>query len=986
MNPLLLARRAARPELRMRRSSLTLPFRIFGIVLIFILVCADVLSAQSGTGAVHGQVTDPSGAAVPDATVEVTSEAGKASTTKSGRDGTYQVRGLAPGKYTVKAGAKGFQEYQSDEIQLAEGQTQKIDIPLSIAVEQQKVEVTAEAGTQLSVSPENNASTIVISGKDLDELSDDPDQLQSDLEALAGPSVGPNGGQMYIDGFTAGQLPPKSSIREIRINSNPFSAEYDKLGYGRIEIFTKPGTDKFHGQATLIGNDSAFNSRSPYLGSALLPGYDTIQFNGDFGGPLNRKASFDINGQYRDIHNVSVVSAQTALPPAPLLTEAVPNPRTRVNIAPRLDYQLSTNNTLTVRYQYYRDQQTNDAVGQYTLPQAGYNILTTEHTVQLSDTQVIGSRIVNETRFQFLGDASSQLPLSTAPSIIVPFEFQEGGSNLGSIINHQNHFELQNYTSIALGKHVLKFGARLRDLQETDDVTANFNGTFTFPSLAAFEANAPIQFSITTGNPAASSNLFDAGLYIQDDWRWRPNVTISTGLRFESQNHIANHADFAPRFGLAWGLGQGRSQAPKMVLRAGWGIFYDRFSNDLILQAERQNGVLQQEYVVTNPAFYPTIPPISVLQSAQTGIPTVYRIQPNLHAPYTMQTALSLERQVSRSVNMTLSYVNSLGNDQLLANNINAPLPGTYIVGDQTSGIRPNGILENIYQYESAGIFRQNQLIVNFNVRSGTRLTLNGYYSLNFANADTGGAGSFPSNPYDILADYGRAAYDIRDRAFFGGTIVLPKGFRLNPFTIYNSGMPFNVTVPLDLLGTSILNDRPALVSSATCPTVEVTGPNILCTQLGTFTTEPAAGQKLIPINNYVGPSQFTFNLRLSKTFGFGSPKEVAGGAGSGQNGGFGRGGPGVPGGGGPGGGGGRGGGRGYGGGGGPFGGAAASGQRYSLTLSINARNLFNLVNPSTPAGNLGSQRFDTSNSLAGGAFGNAAAVRMIQLQAQFTF
>ena len=152
--------------------------------------------------------------------------------------------------------------------------------------------MTAEGGAQLSVSPENNAGAIVLSGKDLDQLSDDPDQLQSDLEALAGPSVGPNGGQMYIDGFTAGQLPPKSSIREIRINQNPFSAEYDKLGYGRIEIFTKPGTDQLHGQFTVIGNDSAFNSRSPFLGTAPLPGYDTVQFNGSVGGPLSKKASF----------------------------------------------------------------------------------------------------------------------------------------------------------------------------------------------------------------------------------------------------------------------------------------------------------------------------------------------------------------------------------------------------------------------------------------------------------------------------------------------------------------------------------------------------------------------------------------------------------------------------------------------------------------------------------------------------------------------
>src|SRR3984885_4025242 len=944
---------------------------------IAVLFCVAGLIAQTTTGTLHGQVTDPSGAAVPGATVVVTSDSGHTATAKSGRDGGYEVPGLAPGTYTATVNAKGFQEFNSDKIKIAAGQTQKLDLPLTIEEEHQKVEVQAEGGAQLSVSPENNASAVVLKGSDLDALSDDPDELQSDLEALAGPSVGPNGGQMYIDGFTAGQLPPKSSIREIRINQNPFSAEYDKLGYGRIEIFTKPGTDQFHGQFTLIGNDSAFNSRSPYLGTANLPGYDTVQFNGDFGGPLSKKASFTVDGQYRDINNVAVVSAQLMAPPAPLFTAAVTNPRTRINFAPRLDYQVSTNNTLTVRYQYYRDNESNQGVGQYTLASAGYGILTTQNTLQLSDTQVFGSKIVNETRFQYLDDASYQTPNSLAPAVIVPFEFQSGGSSLGNIIDHQKHYELQNYTSIAFGKHFLKFGGRFRDLQETNRATSNFNGTFIFPSLAAFKTSEPIQFSLVTGVPSVSSNLLDSGLYIQDDWRWRPNVTISAGLRFESQNQISNLADWAPRFGIAWGIGQGKSQSPKTVLRAGWGIFYDRFTNDLVLQAERQNGILQQEYIVTDPTFYPNIPPISTLQSSDTSVPTIYKIQPNLHAPSTRQTAVPLERQLSRVVNITVSYVNSIGNDQLLTNNINAPLPGTFIIGDPTSGTRPNGILENIYEYESAGIFRQNQLITNFNVRAGTKLTLNGYYSLNFANSDTGGPTSFPSNPYDILADYGRSSYDTRDRLFLGGTVSLPKGFRLNPFMIFNSGTPFNVTVPLDLLGTSILNDRPALVSTTSCPTVQTAGTNILCTQLGTFNTLPTAGGALIPINNYGGPSQFTFNLRVSKTFGFGAPKEGPANPGGGgrPQGPFGRGGAGGQGGGGR-------------GGGGPNfgGGGASSGQRYSLTLSVQARNLFNIVNPSTPAGNLGSQRFDTSNALAGGAFGNASAVRVIQLQAQFSF
>ena len=942
-------------------------------VLLLAVICASGTRGQDNTATLHGQVTDPSGAAIPNASVHVVGPNQNA-TAQTGRNGSYEVKGLSPGSYTVKADASGFHEYEKDAVGVAAGQNLKLDLPLSIQTEEEKVQVTAEGGEQLSVSPENNAGAIVISGKDLDQLSDDPDQLQSDLQALAGPSVGPNGGQMYIDGFTAGQLPPKSSIREVRINQNPFSAEYDKLGYGRIEIFTKPGTDQLHGQLMVIGNDSPFNSRSPFLGTAELPGYDTFQFNGNVGGPLSKRASFFVDTQYRDINNVSVVNAQIEPVPAPFFTEAVSNPRTRVNIAPRLDYQVSTNNTLTVRYQYYRDNIGNDAVGQYTLPSSGYNLLTTENTLQISDTQVIGANIVNETRFQYIHDGSNQNPQSTAPTVIVPYEFQGGGSNLGTILDRENHYELQNYTSIAFGKHLLKFGVRVRDLQETNTATSNFNGTFTFPTLAAYLANQPIQFNLTTGNSVAAADLIDAGLYVQDDWRWRPNVTISAGLRFETQNHMPDHGDFAPRLGLAWGIGQGKSAAPKTVLRAGWGIFYDRFTNDLVLQAERQNGTTEQEYIVTNPSFYPNIPSVSQLQTFQTGVPTIYRIQPNLHAPFIMQTAVSLERQVSKSTKVTLSYINSRGFDELLTNNINAPLPGTYIVGDRTSGVRPNGNLENIYEYESAGIFRQNQLIANVNVRAGSRLTLAGYYSLNYADSDTSGPGSFPSNPYDIMANYGRAAFDVRNRAFFGGTVYLPKNFRLNPFMVAASGTPFNVTVPLDLLGTSILNDRPALVSPTTCPSVTPTGTNILCTQLGTFNTIPVPGQPVIPMNDYTGPALFTFNLRLSKTFGFGTKKETDGGTGpggfgpvGGEFGRIGRGGRGGR-------------------GGGIFGGPAASNQRYSLTFSVNARNVFNIVNVSAPAGNLGSQKFDTSNSLAAGAFGNGAAVRVIQLQAQFNF
>ena len=367
-------------------------------VIVVLLLALSTAWAQT-PGSFRGQVTDPSGAAITGATVVMTPATGSPIAVQSNAQGLYEFKALAAGKYSLTLVAQGFSLYENDNVVIAD-QPLRLNVAMAIEVEAQKVQVSDTAPT-VDVNPANNAGAIVISGKELEALPDDPDELQSDLEALAGPSAGPNGGQMYIDGFTAGQLPPKSSIREIRINQNPFSAEYDKLGYGRIEIFTKPGTDKYHGQVFVIGNDSAFNTNTPF-GGGPEPGYDTVQFNGNIGGPIGKKASFFFNVEHRNINELSAINApildsslnQTTL------AETIPNPRTRTNLSQRFDWAVTKNNTLTARYQYYHDTETNDGAGTSTLPSQGYNSLSTEHTLQISDTQVIGTKVVNETRFQ----------------------------------------------------------------------------------------------------------------------------------------------------------------------------------------------------------------------------------------------------------------------------------------------------------------------------------------------------------------------------------------------------------------------------------------------------------------------------------------------------------------------------------------------------------------------------------------------------------
>ena len=960
-------------------------------------------SAQTNVGAIHGIVTDPSNAVVAGASVIVTGADGSVLSATTTQQGTFDLKGVAPGKYKVEIFAKGFTPFSLADVQVTDGQIQQVNAALEIEVQQQQGAVTDQPGA-VDVSPENNAGAIVINGAALDALPDDPDELQTDLTALAGPSAGPNGGQFYIDGFTAGQLPPKASIREIRINSNPFSAQYDKVGYGRVEIFTKPGTDKWHGGFSVNANASGLNTRNPFFDSedaagAEFPAYHSVQYTGNIGGPLSKKASFFFTAEVRDINDLDIVNAQivnaaNAIVP---FSAAVPNPRTRDNIGPRLDYALSKTNTLTVRYQYYRDKQDNDGVGQFVLPDAGYNILSTEQTVQIGDTQIFGTKVVNETRFQFLREDSNQVPLSTTPSIIVPLSFTEGGSSGGTTRDTTNHYELQNYTSIQFDKHFLKFGARLREATDNNFSTAGFNSSYTFASIEAFQQTmlnplmpTAAQYSITgspvangVANPFASASEFDIGLYVEDDWRVRPNITLSYGLRFESQNDINNHANWAPRLGFAWGIGGGKT-APKTVLRAGFGIFYDRFAESNVLETNRFNGENLAQFTVTNPTFF-SATPVQVIPGPTTFL-TKYQIDPNFRAPYVMQTAISLERQLTKTANMTVSYLNSRGWDQLFQNNLNTPTSNVifpYYL-NPTSGIRPFGTT-NIYDYQSEGIYRQNQLFVQGTVRAGAKVTLFAYYVLNYANSDALGATTFPSNPFNISQDYGRSPFDIRNRFFLGGSVGLPWGLRFSPFMVASSGSPYSITLSQDLIGSSQFNQRPAFATGPAGGSI-VTVPGF-----GTFDTLPTPGEKLVPINSLTGPNHFTLNVRLAKTFNFGPENKstgASGGSGGGGGGGGGRGG------------GGGGGGRNpFGGGGGPggFGGGTPSSRRYSITLSVNARNVFNDVNPATPSAVLSppmtaggdasfSRFFGVSNGLATGPFSSGAANRQIYLQAGFSF
>ncbi|MDQ3801280.1 MAG: TonB-dependent receptor [Acidobacteriota bacterium] len=950
------------------------------------LSAINVFGQQQTNGTIRGRVVDVNEAVIVGANVSVTGADGAARNVQTNQSGEFSVT-VAPGKYTVRVTSPGFAVYENADVNIVAGRGAALEVTLGVTIEETQVTVGEEAA--INTDPETNASAIVLKESDIEALPDNEAELEAALRALAGPSTGPNGGEIFIDGFSGGRLPPRDTIREIRINQNPFSSEYDRLGFGRIDILTKPGTDDFKGEFEFEFEDESFNSRNPFAPNRAPFQTRGLSFN--LGGPLVKKrASFFVDFERENTDNNALINAQV-LDPNLNVTPfqlAVLTPSKGIEFSPRFDFQLNENNTLVARYFFERSDSENDGLGGFDLLSRAFSTRDTEHTFRLTETAVISGTIINEARFQYIRRRNSQESADNSPTIRVLDAFTGGGAGFGFAFADTDRFELQNYTSFTRGGHALKFGARWRHARLENSSPANFAGTFTFTSLEQYRdtirnlPNAtPSQFSIAGGNPEAGIRQTDLGLFFQDDWRVRPDLTLSFGLRYENQTNISSHFNLAPRFGFAYAPGAGGGQnRPKTVFRGGFGIFYDRFGESLSLQAIRFNGVNQQQFVVTDPAildaiiFTPNgvsnVPTVAQL-AAFAQLQTTRVVAPDLQAPYTMQSAVGIERQLPLKTTFSATFVNAQTRRLLRSRNVNAPV----------NGVRPNPSAGNVFQYESTGRFNQSQLIFNSRSNFIDGVSLFANYAFGKARSDSDGAGTFPAYSYDLSGEYGDALLDIRHRFVIGGNFEAPFGIELSPFITFRSGAPFNITTGADTNGDTLFTERPAFATDLNRQCNFGTAANpvirscVVQTEFGNFDLQPVAGQAIIPRNYGRGPEFFVVNLRATKEFGFGGG-EKKGASNQGGGGGSGRGGINSPFG---------------GGGGGQRGGGEDDESKYNLEFSVQIRNLFNRTNGGTPVGNLRSQFFGQPVSLAGGfGFGGggsqAAGNRRIEFEIEFSF
>lgn len=949
---------------RRGKSIYYLPARLFLAFCFLLFVSAPSVAAQS-MGGLAGVVLDPSGAAVPQAKVTISSE-GNTFNTKSGGDGAYSFQSVPAGTYSITVTAQGFVLPQTSAV-IEKGRVTRLNLSLNIATQEQNVEVGGE-NAGVSVNPDENASAMVIKGSALDALSDDPDELQNELEALAGPAAGPNGGAIYIDGFEGGQLPPKSSILEVRVNQNPFSAEFDRLGYGRIEIITKPGTQKLHGGIIGEGSDSALNTANPFL--TQQPSYYLYGFGGNINGPLSKTATYFLSAQILDRQNQSIINALNPATLSTNISEPFPSPATWLNLYPRVDFQAGKNNFVSIRDRYGSYSAHGLKVGALILPDQAVGAYNWSNEVQIGDTWVVNSHLLMQPQFDWRRVSNSTTPNLVTPAVTVQGAFTGGGNNLGFVRDHQDVFTLQDYGTATAGRHTMRFGARARAYRDADYTTANSNGSYYFATTAAYQAKTPAQYSATViANPLARVLLFDGSLFLQDDWRVNRSFLLGLGLRYEGQNYIHDHADWAPRVSLAWIPGRSGKTRPKTVIRAGYGWFYNRFIMNMtnpsgaepyILPAIRDNLINQKSYVVANPNFFnPNAPePPSVLAGLSSSIPSFHSVDPHFHAALDMQAGVGVDRQITKRITGNITYLYTQGVHQYYTNNVTAPAfdPATYTITGPAPAVYN-------YQFQSGGFYRQNELI--FSSSAALRhLSLTANYVLNEAKSDTQGINSFPSIARHPGFDYGRAVFGIRHRFLMVGSYTAPYGFVFAALVSAQSGTPYNVTIGNDLTGNNQFNARPTY---GTCGAADV-----VATRYGCLDADPVGkNEPIVPYGIGLGPANAVVHLRVSKVIGIGPRIEKAG---TGQTYTPGRGQSGVS-------------GRGIGSGGGSVRLDATAPRRYNLTLVAGAQNLFNIVNLGTPNGVLLSPLFGKTQTLASGQFSNPTpGTRTIVFQANLSF
>jgi outer membrane receptor for ferrienterochelin and colicin len=775
-----------------------------------------VVSAQSAQQAqLRLTIIDQTGASIPGAQVRLTPAAGSLMDVIVDQRGQATVDALPVGPLQLHVEFGGFNPADST-LTLRRGANNQT-ITLTVAGPQEEI-VVSEAETG---DTRGNSQTTTLEEEEIAELSDDPDELRAQLEALTGGA----GAVFQVNGFRGGRLPNRDEIRQIRFRRNSFSADNHEAGRVQVEIITRPGMAQWNGNANFGLRTDVLNARNAFARAETPEQFR--RFNAGLRGPLVRNRTslrFSVDGN-RSFDSGTIV----ALTPDGRIADVVKRPFDQTNVTFGVEHGLSGNQTLRVEYRHSDDARRNLGVGDFSLAERAFTRSSTEHQLRTMVQSVLGRALLNEFRVQFNQRDSSSQSDSPAPAIIVIDAFSRGGAGVSSRGTTKT-IELADNFDMTVGRHSMRAGLLLEAEQFSNVDSRNAAGTFTFSSLEAFFAGTPATFTQRVGELKTSVSQYQLGMYWQDDVRVSQKLSVSLGVRQEMQNHLDDAVNLMPRVGFTF------NPSRATTIRGGYGIFHDWYGSDLYDQTQRVTGAAggQRDILILNPG-YPD--PAGAVTAQVFGSGRV-QADPNLKLPYVHQTSIGIERPIAPSLNFQASFMMIRGRNEFRSRNVNAP---------DAAGVRPEPAVGTVTQIESSGRSATNRLTLNLNYRvPNRRLFFNTTYTLSSVKNHADNATSLPANSLDPDAEWGPSSQDVRHRFNAMFNFGLPYGVRANISSNAQSAAPYNILTGRDDNRDGVVNDRPAGVGR----------------------------------NSARGAARWEMNTRLSRAFGFGGARGVQGGRG----------------------------------------------------------------------------------------------------------
>ena len=767
-----------------------LDFKLVHALLLGVAIAAAQTPAPSFS--IAGTVLDQSGASVPGASVRLLASDKPLETIETGNSGGFRFLGLAAGAYVVEAQHDGFNNATA-RVRLGPRSRTGLNLTLEVAAITSEISVDDSNG-QVSAETSANRDAAAVSSNLMEKLPVfDQDYVSRMSVFLDAGSTGTGGSSLVVDGMEASSLGVSASaIQEVRINQNPYSAEFARPGRGRIEIITKDAGAAFHGALSITFRDSYLNARD-YFARQRAPEQRRI-LEGSLLGPLGHggRTAFLLSGSRQEDNLQAIVFAQTLSGP---VQETTPSPRGLDQIALRISHQFTSSHAMFWQFNDREYPGHNLGVGGLTLPEAGTNPDHWEREFVINDRLSLTPRLINQ--FQALvgreHDATSSV--TSAPSIVVQGAFTGGGAQ-ADILHTENHVQLNDLASWSSGKHLLKFGWNVPDWSRRGvDNRNNFGGTFYFSTLQDYAAQRPYAFRIQQGLDHVVYWQKETGLFVQDEFKARPGLSLAIGLRYDWQNYLHDDNNFSPRLAFAYAPGRRTT-----VLRGGAGVFYDRTGAGPLADLVFYNGQRLRNYLIPNPN-YPD--PYAAIGTLASQSPEIVRLDRTVREPYSIQYNLAVERQVGKKATLSATWRGALGLKLYRSVDVNAPLPPDYQV-------RPAAGVGIFRQIESAGRQTSNAFDVTLQGDVTRLFTCLAQYTFSRTYNNTGGINWFPANQYDLSGEWARADFDQRHKVNVLGSFAVGKRMNLGIALTLASGAPYTLTTGMDPYHTGLANARPA--------------------------------------------------------------------------------------------------------------------------------------------------------------------------------